>query len=120
MIDTNGFTMQLVAASRQAPDAITAEQVVANLLADLRVELASPLRPGDPVPMIRTWSPHGPSRGESAAETAVRLRTRMDEIVLAKRWGDATDVQRMIALTLAELRQVALDARQARSVAKRE
>ena len=61
--------------------------------------------------MIRTWSPAGPRRGEQPTETAARLRARVEEIGLARRYGDAEDVRRMVDITLAELRQVALDAR---------
>jgi hypothetical protein len=103
--------LQLAAASRGAPDAPTADRAVAAILADLRRQLSAPPPAGEPPPMIRTWSPAGPRRGEHPTETAARLSARIEEIGLARRYGDVVDVRRMIELTIDELRQVAIEAR---------
>jgi hypothetical protein len=108
MIDCNSIVRELYAAANEAPNQVEAARAVEPILARLKAELKTPRIEGDAVPMIRTWSPNGPRRGETLLETATRLSFRVDEIALAKRWGDSTDVQRMLDITLGELRDAAL------------
>ncbi len=110
MIDCNATVNELIQAAKEAPNAIEAGRAVEPILARLKETLKTPRVEGDAVPMIRTWSPDGPRRGETPIETATRLSFRVDEIALAKRWGDSSDVQRVLDRTLRELREVALGA----------
>jgi hypothetical protein len=113
VIDTHATVAGLIQAARSQPDAIRASRAVEPLLASLRSRLAADGPEGGAAPVIRTWSPGGPRLGEPVEQTVARLSFRLDEIALAKRWGDATDVQRMVDLTVGELRQTALAGRPA-------
>jgi hypothetical protein len=111
MIDVNATVHRILAAANNAPDRIAADRAVSKLLAELRDAVKAMQIEAQQLPMMRAWNPEPPSQGEAAFVTARRLSARLDEMKLAKQFGDATDVQRVLDLTLRELREAAIGSR---------
>lgn len=108
MIDVNAIVHRILAAANNAPDRIAADRAVSKLLVELRDAVKAMQIEAQQLPMMRAWNPEPPSQGEAAFITARRLSARLDEMKLAKRFGDATDVQRVLDITLRELRAAVL------------
>lgn len=79
---------------------------VRPMLAKLRLDLACG-QPNGPPPMMRACMVPPVLAGEAMGATVARLRIRMDEIELARRFGDEIDVRRMLNLTIDELNEAA-------------
>lgn len=109
MIAANLIVSQVLTAAATCQTKAAAADAVRPILAKLRADL-SVARADGPPPMLRAWVLPPVLADEGASATAMRLRTRMDEIELARRFGDHSDVQRMLDMTIAELTEAALAA----------
>ncbi|MEI6239596.1 MAG: hypothetical protein WCR51_04345 [Planctomycetia bacterium] len=109
-IDCRAVADGFFAAAEAAPSVTHAARALDPLVASLRASLILPRSPADPEPVLRLVSLPPLAGGEGARVLADRLRMRLDEIAMAKRWGDAADVQRVLDVTIGELRQAALGA----------
>jgi hypothetical protein len=107
MIDANSIVSHVLAAAATCDTKAAAADAVRPILTKLRADL-SVARTDGPPPMLRAWSLPPVLADEGASVTAMRLRGRMDEIELARRFGDHSDVQRMLDITIAELSEAAL------------
>lgn len=109
-IDCEAVVAGWMAAAATAESKTHAARAIDPLEDALRARLLTPRQPDEPVPMLRLIA-HPPLKGsEPQPMLAQRLRLRLDELGLAKAFGDATDVQAMVGTILSELRQAALAA----------
>lgn len=109
MIAADSIVRHVLAAAATCDTKAAAADAVRPILAKLRADL-SVARTDGPPPMLRAWKLPPVFADEGASATATRLRSRMDEIELARRFGDHSDVQRMLDMTIAELTEAALAA----------
>lgn len=98
-------------AAASAPSVTHAARALDPLAASLRSNLLAPEADATPVPMLRAMTFPALTGGEGPGDMADRLRLRLDELRLAKRFGDAADVARMADLIVSELRQAAIASR---------
>jgi hypothetical protein len=108
MLDTQSTVQALFAVAAAAPGPAAADQALSAVLAPVREWMSVRRIQADALVMMRTWSPDSGPLGLQAA--AARLAVRLDEVELARRFGDPADVQRVIDLTLRELRESAVAA----------
>jgi hypothetical protein len=108
MIDCQAVTAGFFAAAAAAPTRTHAARALDPLAATLQAKLATIGTDAGPAGLLRAVE-HPPLTGrETEEQIADRLRLRLDELALARRFGDALDVQRMTSLAVNELRQAAL------------
>ena len=110
MIDYEATAAAFFKAAAGADTMTDAARAIDQIAARLRADLLAPAAAGDTPPRLRLVElpllvAYGP---EAAAD---RLRLRLDELALAKRFGDASDVQRMVGLIVDELRHAAVASR---------
>lgn len=108
MIVPRDVVSALFTAAAAAPDSFAAERVIAPMLAGLREGLEAERIEADRPALLRTSSPRPPSPDDGIATAAGRLAARLDDLALARRFGDPGAVRRVIDLIERELRQVAL------------
>lgn len=108
MIDAETIAQGFFTAAAAARSRTDAARALDALGAALRASLHRPSPAGAPAPRMRLVAlpPLTPEAGPAAA--AERLRLRADEVRLAMQFGTGADVDRVIGLTVAELRQAAL------------
>lgn len=111
MIDCQSITASFFTAAAAAPSTTHAARALDPLVAALRSRLEAPAAPDAPPPMLRLVDDGMLARARTESQVANRLRLRLDQIELAKRFGDAIDVQRMVSLTIDEVQSAALAAR---------
>jgi hypothetical protein len=111
MIDCNAIATSFFGAVAAAQSETHAARALDPLATSLRASLMLPTAEAAPAPVMRLIRLPPATGVEGPTAAADRLRLRLDEIALARRFGDASDVARVVALTVAELRQAAMTAR---------
>lgn len=107
MLNADTFVESLSAAVTGCSSRTTAAHTIRSKLIELQATLSAP-RPDGGQAMLRLHAMPPPYAGESLEQTAARLNIRMDEVELARRFGDQADVSRMINLAVAEVRDAVL------------
>ena len=108
MIDPQAVTGGFFAVAAAAPSKTHAARALDPLVASLRERLLAPLGAAEPAPRLRAMELPPLVGGEGPRVLADRLEIRLGELGLAKRFGDATDVQRVADMIVGELREAAL------------
>lgn len=108
MIDCQAVISGFFAAAAAATSKTAAARALDPLAASLRADLLLPAGAGSPAPMLRAVALPRLTGREGPEAVAARLRLRLDELALAKRFGDADDVRRMVDVAIGEIRQAAV------------
>jgi hypothetical protein len=106
MLDAETSVRSIFSAVAGALDGDAARSAISKPLADLRRDLERLTL--DAAPRLMTFSPPPACPGEPWTSTARRLQCRLNDIRLAKTYGDAADVRHVVDLTLDEVRAAAL------------
>ena len=93
-----------------------AVRAIDPIAARLRADLLTTVSAADASPRLRLVELLPLTAADGPQAAADRLRLRLDELALAKRFGDATDVRRMAGIIVDELRHAAVAAQSRKKV----
>lgn len=113
MIDCNAIATSFFGAVATAQTETHAARALDPLMANLRASLMAAPAHAAPPPVMRMVALPRVMGHEGPAAAAERLRLRLDEIELARRFGDAADVARVVGIAIDELRTAATASRRA-------